>query len=267
MSLYYRIFLYWATVSLTAVGAQPLHAELLVELNSSPADLSQLSIAESITVDVTLSGLAPGDRLELLAATIDFEGELLGTPTITPGPILPDPLDNPLDFLPFESFGTADGIFLTLGTDQSDFIAGNGLFFSFMVTSQQAGAGTLDISFVSALQYNPSDPLDPIVPLISAGAPLTFQVVPEPTGMMLGLTSLVAFAMKLVGRLWGRLVSKLTSRTMSTIGGITAIRTFHRARNGQVPSWHATEMVIMDGCRSMIDTGCCSPRDPIGKQE
>lgn len=201
MSLYYRIFLYWVAIVFTTVSAQSLHAELLVELTSNPADLSQLSIGETITIDVTLSGLASGDGLELLAATVDYEGDFLGTPAIAPGPILPDPLDDPLDFIPLESFGTADGIFLTLGTEPADFIGQNGVFFSFMVTAQDVGAGALELSFASALQNNPSDPLDPIVPLISAGGPLSFQVVPEPTGMMLVLAALAGFVMMRIGRI------------------------------------------------------------------
>ena len=79
-----------AAISLL-LGAQTCRAAYLVSLSTTAPDLNNLAVGQKITLDVNLSGISsPADNLDFLAATVKFDGGLLGTPTITPGPIVPD---------------------------------------------------------------------------------------------------------------------------------------------------------------------------------
>lgn len=70
---------------------QTCRAAYLVSLSTTAPDLNNLAVGQKITLDVNLSGISsPADNLDFLAATVKFDGGLLGTPTITPGPIVPD---------------------------------------------------------------------------------------------------------------------------------------------------------------------------------
>ena len=101
-------------VGLVAAGlfltSQTCLAEPLLSLSSSSADLSNLMPGQVATIQVELTGLGPGDQLDFLAATLVFDADLLGTPSVTPGPIIPDATG----FVQGESPGLADGLYDTL---------------------------------------------------------------------------------------------------------------------------------------------------------
>jgi len=128
-----------------------------------------------------LSGLAPDDELDALTAWVVYDEALLGEPSITAGPILPDPRHGPLDYLPFEDAGWAEVTFLTFGDEPADRIHDNGLFFSFDVTALAPGQGEFSFDLVDATAPNPQDLLDPLPVAVQSGAPLPFEVVPEPS--------------------------------------------------------------------------------------
>src|SRR5438045_1694307 len=70
----------------------PARADLTLtvsEAASSTANLNALTPGESVTLDVTLSGLTT-ESIGFLGATLNFDASLLGTPlSITPGSIVP----------------------------------------------------------------------------------------------------------------------------------------------------------------------------------
>jgi hypothetical protein len=147
---------------------------------SSPSDLSSLLSGPVVAIDVSLSGLNPGDELEFLATTVLFDAALLGTPVITSGLIIPDSTG----FVSTESPGLAGAFSTIFFALSGDPIVDNGTFFSFDVTSQIVGSGTSSFDFVDILGlYADGSPMQ----LVTAGPPLfvNVQAVPEPTTVLL----------------------------------------------------------------------------------
>src|SRR4051794_5533059 len=73
------------------LGTHVSRAEPMLFFSTTARDLNNLTVGQSISFDVNLSGInGPTDNLDLLAATVTFDGELLGTPSIHPGSIVPD---------------------------------------------------------------------------------------------------------------------------------------------------------------------------------
>ncbi len=176
------------------------HADFILQL-SSPSDLNKLTPGQLVTIRVGLTGLNAGDRLDFLAATVAFDGDLLGTPTIAPGPIIPD-LSG---FAPGESKGVADGLYDTLFAISGTPISTNGVFYSFDVTVLGAGSGMIAFDLVASSGSDASG-----VPLsdVTAGSALTISSVPEPPSWLLcglGMLGIIGFReakLKLVGW-WG----------------------------------------------------------------
>jgi hypothetical protein len=135
---FYVALLIAAVVSL---GSAPSHADVALSIEPAGADLSHLEVGETATVDVRLSELADDAELDTLAATVVYDKTLLSEPTMTAGPIVPDPLDDPLDYLTAERPGYAEATFLTFGDESVDRIDENGLFFAFEFTAQTPGEG------------------------------------------------------------------------------------------------------------------------------
>jgi uncharacterized protein (TIGR03382 family) len=128
-----------------------------------------------------------------LTGSVLFPGALLGTPlSISPGPIVP----NTSDFLSSSGAARADGTFLTLSSDPTRRIGQNGVFYSFRVQAQMVGSGafTVDALALTAEQYDPQDPLLPMLCAVSAGAALPFTIstaiIPAPPALGLALLGL-----------------------------------------------------------------------------
>ena len=159
------------------LGAQTCRAGFLVSLSTTAPDLNNLAVGQKITFDVNLSGIgSPADNLDFLAATVQFDGSLLGTPAITPGPIVPD-LSG---FQSTAKAGLADANYDALFATSGKPIASNGTFYSFDATVQGTGSGQVALNFVSAMQGSNEVP-------ITAGPALLFStsVVPEPASWLL----------------------------------------------------------------------------------
>ncbi len=173
------------------------HADF-ISLSAPGVVLEYLPLATTVTIYVQLSGLEVGQELDTLAATVLYDGALLGTPSISSGPIVPNPLDDPLDFLAFGRSGLADATFLTFGTEWYDRIVSEGTFFTFDVTALALGSGSLYFDFVAATEFNPDFPLDPITlnPVVGPALNFTVVEVPEPTGIMLILTMAAGLCMR-----------------------------------------------------------------------
>ena len=164
-----------AALAPVAATAQPV-----LSLGSTSANREPIEVDQSITIDVNLTGLADGDALDFLAATVEFDDSLFGTPLITVGDIVPDPegflgiADPDLADGSFDAFFTLSGV---------DSISANGRFFRFTTTALAEGSGTFTVTFADAMGVNANaDPIDGA----DAGAPLTFTVVvPEPATALL----------------------------------------------------------------------------------
>ena len=77
--------------AISLLGAQPCLAGYMASLSTTAPDLNNLTVGQKVTFDVNLSGIgSAADNLDFLAATVKFDGSLLGTSTITPGGIVPD---------------------------------------------------------------------------------------------------------------------------------------------------------------------------------
>ena len=172
-------------VVVVLLGGVSSQADVMLALESAGADMGHLAVGQTATIAVRLSGLEPGDELDTLAATVGFSGSLLGEPSIMAGPIVPDPLDAPLDFLTAEKPGYVEGTFLTFGKTPADRIRANGLFFSFDVSALAPGQGEFSFDFVDATAPNPDDPFDPLPVTVQTSGPVSFTVVPEPSSVLL----------------------------------------------------------------------------------
>lgn len=146
---------------------------IMLSLSSETPDLQNLKVGDTVRFDVSLSGLSSGESLDYLAGTVTFDKNLLGqAANVTPGAIILDPSG----FVGSGFAGAADALydsvfFSLTGTP----ISTNGIFFSFDVTAQQAGPGTVsfDSSSLAATDGNNSS-----IPL-GAGAPLSYEVTPS----------------------------------------------------------------------------------------
>lgn len=176
----------------------PLSAAPLLSL-SSAASLNDLTVGQTVRINVDLSGLDPGDELIYLAATIEFDPAMLGTPlAIQAGAVVPNPLSPA--FVTASSAGLADGNYISLSPTEN--VTNNGVFYSFDVKVQQAGAGALRFQFVDSEGFNAGNPLPKVVP----GGGLAFRtgttgnVVPEPTGVWIWGTLVLMFVGTLPAR-------------------------------------------------------------------
>ncbi len=158
---------------------------------STTANPSTIGVGQAFTIGVELSGLEAGQELDSLFATVAFDGNVLGTPLVTIGPIVPNPLDDPLDLLVTEAVGLADVAFLTFGLDAADHVTSSGVFFRFEVTPIRLGVGTIDFDFVGATLFNAANPNDPTLLAVEPGSPLSFAVIPEPSSMVLLFVALL----------------------------------------------------------------------------
>jgi hypothetical protein len=162
-------------------------------LNASPADVSNVTPGTILTLSVSLSDLDIGDQLDSLAATVVFDSSLLGAPVISKGEIIPEPLNDPLDFLSLAEPGAVDAAFSTLSTESAHHITQCGIFYSFTVQALAPGMGSISLDFADGTLFNSADPDSPIPLEISVGTAIAFAIVPEP-----GSVSLAALALFLL---------------------------------------------------------------------
>ena len=174
------------------VGMVGSEAQAVVTLSvASSTNPNALPVGQLVTFQVQLSGLTSGQELDFLAATVNYNSALLGTPTIVKGGIIPNPLADPLDFTPSPAAGQADASFSTFSASSADHIRNNGVFYSFSTQVLMAGEGSLSFSLADASRF-PNIPED-----VTMGQALSFRsvIVPEPsTWVLLIAASLTAAA-------------------------------------------------------------------------
>jgi hypothetical protein len=193
-----------AAAALMLSAARPAQALMLVV--TSPNDTTHLTVGQTITVDVGVESLSPGQDLTELSATAFYDSTVFSSAvSLAPGAIVPSPLFSPTDFQTSTGTGTATGTFDTLGTTTADQITTNGVFFSFQLQVIGAGSGIININpaTLTAGLYNSDD--------VSHATALSAQVcdnlsfnattsVPEPHTWLSGLLAVVAGGLFMVSR-------------------------------------------------------------------
>ena len=171
---------------------------------SSSANLSTLTVGQTTTISVSLSGLTVGQQLQELLGSISFSSTLFAQPTsVTPGPILPTTTP-PIFQTNTTTPGFVDGLFDTGGLVGTTPITSNGVFFSFTLRAIATGVGSINFDTVDGLFFNPADRFSPIAANVVTGAalPVTIRAaggggVPLPAGLNAGLFTIgILFAGK-----------------------------------------------------------------------
>jgi hypothetical protein len=180
--------------ALFLLGARPCAASFMLSLSSPTPSLGALTIGQTVTVDVVLSG-SPGDTVPFLGTTVNYDGALLGPSTVTPGAIIPYVQG-------FSSSPPGPAVSAVGQYDDTNLlydclnpssgpqyfppislpISGNGVLFSF--TTQATAAGTGTFSFADTVASDNQGNLLSV----SAGLPLGFTVAsPEPSAWLLAV--------------------------------------------------------------------------------
>jgi len=180
------IFLVIALVGISspAVRGQVAVPQLLFTL-SSPDDLSQLTVGQTAHFSVSLSGLGSSDSLVTLTSGVSFDASLLGTPTASAaGAIVPNPLNDPLDFQTTNLAGEADASFATVSNSMSKQITTNGVFYTFNLVAQAPGSGTIDFDSLALIAelFDSSNPGAPILLFPDAGKGLSYTITSSGSG-------------------------------------------------------------------------------------
>jgi hypothetical protein len=152
-----------------------VRADLVLSLSAGSANLSQLQVGQTVKFDVNLSGLTSGGALDYLAGTVVYPSNLLSPPaSVTSGSIVPEPSGFEGVGFPGTADAFYDAVFFSLSHTP---ILNDGIFFSFPVTAESPGSGSLsfDPSSLAA-----SDGTNTPTPL-AGGPPLPFTVLPSAT--------------------------------------------------------------------------------------
>jgi len=182
-----RLITIVALSSVLLAYSSNVRAEMVLTL-SSPDDLTNLLVDQTVTIQVSLTGLESAQELESLSGTVEFAEAVFGLPST---PVAGDIITDAADFTPFADPGLADGLFFT--TEAANRITSDGVFYSFDLTVVGAGSGTF--SFQSgSLSAEIAGQQDPLFP--TAGDSLAYTVViPEPaSAALLGIVGVILFA-------------------------------------------------------------------------
>lgn len=165
---------------------------------SSATDVSNLTAGQVVEFDVLLSGVDPantGTYVSYLAATVNYDNTLLSaSPAVTAGSIVTDPVDFVGTSFPNAADAFYDSVY---GLDTTAPITQSGVFFTFAVTVDQAGSGTLSFSADSATLASDPDQNDQFSP---DTASLDFHIAapataPEPSTFTIVMGGLLSGAL------------------------------------------------------------------------
>lgn len=171
---------------------------------SSPSSFGDLRVGQVVTVDVSVDGLAGGDELEFLFASVEYDDslfEIVGD--VRAGEIVPSPLHAPGDFQPLTTGAFAEATFETFGLDEAggeDHITANGQFFSFDLRATGRGTSEIGIFSAEGLLFNEDNPADPANLDLSAGGTLSATTaIPLPPAVVSGLGGMALVGLTYLG--------------------------------------------------------------------
>ena len=157
-----------AALLLFLVRAQCASAGPLLSLSALPNPLV-LEVGQTADVAINVSGLEAEDRLEFLAATVEFDADLLTAAEVRPGSVIPDVSGFQSGVLS----GLVDGNYDASLTADDSAIHENGSLYSFELRAIAAGSGHLQFSFIDSEGFRANVPLDRVI----AGQPLVVHVL------------------------------------------------------------------------------------------
>jgi hypothetical protein len=158
-------------------------AAIVLSLTST-GDLTNVTVGQTVRVDVQLTGLAPAESLDFLAASVSFDSTVLGTPVVNPGVIVPDPTAPA--FVGLGLPGLADASYDSIFSVAGEFIVNNGVFFSFDVAPLAPGSTELSITFADGS-------VDGVPTRIGSSDSLNVTVVPEVSTWIMVLSAVPFF--------------------------------------------------------------------------
>jgi hypothetical protein len=191
-----RLICIAALVVTCLLASWECRADIALSVSSTTPDLNNLSVGQTVSFDVKVSGLNAGDFIDYIPVTLNFDGTLLTLSGLNPGAIIPDTggfSSGPPVITPQAAIGlvTAQYDDLNLNPPPTFFspITSNGTFFSFSLVTQQAGQGTVSFDSTSLVGLIASDvagnPLGG-----TTGADVSFNIVasaiptPEPATLI-----------------------------------------------------------------------------------
>lgn len=166
-----KLTMLFCGVLLPMLFVQPCCSMATIRLGRQSSAPMELGIAETISVEV--SGILAGDRVVFVATTVEFDGRLLGTPTITAGPLVPDETG----FTSAMDIGFADAVYDVEASSTDQSILSDGVFYTFDVVPTEIGSGELSIAFADLIgtSANGND-----LGAVVIAPSLPFEVIPEP---------------------------------------------------------------------------------------
>jgi hypothetical protein len=153
-----------------------------------------LPLGQPVTFNVRLDGLTEGQKLAMLSAAVGYAGDAFfsfSPSSIARGEIVHDPLADDSGFFSYPHPDSAfdfDVAFYA-GSDSSDYIRRNGVFFTFDVQIAQLGQGTLSFDPLNTLAVSADG--DPC-PISGATLHIASVATPEPSALALLATMAVA---------------------------------------------------------------------------
>ena len=171
-----------------------VRADIILEF-STPNDPSQAVVGQTLSVDVLLSGLNPGDTLTFLGVDATLDAASFQLPSnLRQGTIVRDDRSFAASSFNFGADNFATASFESQIGPSPPFplpsIDSNGVFFSFDITPTKPGISSLSFIFVGSEGRNAANFE---LPNARGGAPIQFNVaaVPEPgvLGLLIGCGS------------------------------------------------------------------------------
>ncbi|MCS7468223.1 hypothetical protein NZK35_16345 [Stieleria sp. ICT_E10.1] len=175
-ALCFSVFAAWGSMA---------SAGVMLDMDAGSTDLSHLTVGDSFTVEVSLSGLT--GELAALAGSIQYTPLLTADElSLTPGAIVPDPSDLLLAVDPV--LNDVDAEFFQFSGPN---ISADGQFFSFQLTATSVGTGSIEFAPFSLFYLDQ----DYVLGLDIATNALDFTVTSGASGAVPEPTSFAIFSM------------------------------------------------------------------------
>jgi hypothetical protein len=192
------------------LAARDCRADFMVSLSSTTPGLSNLSVGQTVSFDVNVSGLKAGDTMDFIGVTVNFDGALFKMGAVQQGTIIPDARGFSSGVSPafVSAFVTGQYDDLNLAPPPTFYppITTNGTLFSFSLKTQQAGQGIVAFASTSPSFIANDSTGHPLRGAAGPGLSFDIQpssaVVPEPASLTLLLSGAALGSLGLFLRKW-----------------------------------------------------------------